>query len=150
MCVASRYQYEGSTQFRYINYPPDHGWPSVHNYPKISGSILSHGGGIDVGRNRRWPDHEDGQITKHDLLWLIQGMTSGSLIWVTDGSYDRKRAPVISGVGWIILCTHTGKRLVGSFWEKSSSASSYRAELLGLCSLHLLALALSEFFMIKK
>ena len=97
-----------------------------------------------------WDGIEDGQITKHNLLWLIQGMKSGSLIWVTDGSYDRKRAPVISGVGWIIFCTYTGKRLVGSFWEKSSAASSYRAELLGLCSLHLLALALSEFFLIKK
>jgi hypothetical protein len=72
-------------------------------------------------------------------------MKSDSLLWVTYGSYDRKRTPVLSGVGWIIFCQHTGKRLMGSFWEKSSSASSYRAELLGLCLLHLFALALSEF-----
>jgi hypothetical protein len=93
-----------------------------------------------------WEGIEDGQATKRDLSWLVEGMRSNSLLWVTDGSYDRKRAPTLSGVGWIIFCQHTGKRLVGSFWEKSSSASSYRAELLGLCSLHLLAQALSEFY----
>ncbi len=69
-----------------------------------------------------------------------------SLIWVTVGSYDRKRASVISGVGWIIFCQTTGKSLVGLFWEKSPSANLYRVELLGLCSLHLFALALSEFY----
>ena len=74
----------------------------------------------------------EGQATKCDLSWLVQGMKFDSLLWVTDGSYDRKRAPVLSGVGWIIFCLYTVKRLVGSFWEKSSSASSYRAELLGL------------------
>jgi hypothetical protein len=97
-----------------------------------------------------WEGIEDSQSTKHDLSWLIQGMTLGSLIWVTDGSYDRKRAPVISGVGWIIFCANTGKCLVGSFWEKSLSASSYRAELLGLCSLHLFTLAMSDFYKIKR
>jgi hypothetical protein len=96
-----------------------------------------------------WEGIEDGQATKSDLSWLVQGMRSNSLLWVTDGSYDRKRAPTLSGVGWIIFCQHTGKRLVGSFWEKSSSASSYRAELLGLCSLHLLVQALSEFYKVS-
>ncbi len=86
---------------------------------------------------------------KHDLFWLIQGMTLHSLIWVTDGSYERKRAPVISGVRWIIFCANTGKCLAGSFWEKTLSASSYEAELLLLCSLHLFALALSDFYKIK-
>ena len=96
-----------------------------------------------------WEGIEDGQATKSDLSWLVKGMKSDSLLWVTDGSHDRKRAPVLSGVGWIIFCQHTGKRLVGSFWEKSSSASSYRAELLGLCLLHLLAQALSEFYKVS-
>ncbi len=95
-----------------------------------------------------WEGIEDGQATKRDLCWLVQGMKSNTLLWVTDSSYDRKQAPVLSGVGWIIFCQHTGKRLVGSFWEKSLSASSYRAELLGLCLLHILALALSEFYKI--
>jgi hypothetical protein len=96
-----------------------------------------------------WEGIEDGQATKSGLSWLVQGMKSNTLLWVTDGSYDRKHAPVLSRVGWIIFCQHTGKHLVGSFWEKSSSASSYRAELLGLCALHILALALSKFYKIS-
>ncbi len=56
-----------------------------------------------------WEGVEDSQTTKHDLSWLIQGMETNSLIWVTDGSYDRKRASVVSGVGWIIFCQTTGK-----------------------------------------
>ena len=39
---------------------------------------------------------------------------------------------------------NTGKRLTGWCWERSNSANSYRAEMLGLCSLYLLAQALSE------
>jgi hypothetical protein len=96
-----------------------------------------------------WEGVEDSQATKHDLSWLIQGMETNTLIWVIDGSYDRKRASVISGVGWIIFCQMTGKRLVGSFWEKSPLASLYRAELLGLCLLHLFALALSKFYKVS-
>ncbi len=46
-----------------------------------------------------WEEIEDGQAKKHDLSWLVHGMESNTLLWVTDGSYDRKRAPVLSGVG---------------------------------------------------
>ena len=96
-----------------------------------------------------WDGIEDSQGKKLDLSWLIEGMRTNLLLWVTDGSYDRKRAPVISGVGWIVFCKTTGKRLVGSFWEKSPSASSYKAKLLGLCALHLFAWALSEFYKVS-
>ena len=80
-----------------------------------------------------------------DISWVVDGLHTGSLLWVTDGSYNRKKANDLCGVGWIILCTTLGKRLTGSFWERSSSASSYRAELLGWCAMHLLAQALAEF-----
>jgi hypothetical protein len=70
-----------------------------------------------------WDKIKDGHATKRDLTWLVQGMESNTLVWVTDGSYDRKQAPLLSGVGWIIFCQETGKRLVGFFWEKSSLAS---------------------------
>ncbi len=66
--------------------------------------------------------------------------------WVTDGSYDSKRVLDLSGVGWIIFCKSTGFRITGSFWERSISATSYRAELLGLCALHFLARAVAEFY----
>ena len=72
-------------------------------------------------------------------------------IWVTDGSYNKLRAADLSGVGWVIFCTKTGKRLTAGWcWEKSNSANTYRAEMLGLCSLHLLARALSEYYKISK
>jgi hypothetical protein len=51
-----------------------------------------------------WEGVEDGQATKSNRSWLVLGMKLDSLLWVTDGSYDRKRAPVLSGVGWIIFC----------------------------------------------
>ncbi len=66
-----------------------------------------------------WEGIEDSQTTKHDLSWLIKGMNTNSLLWATDGSYDRKRAPVISGAGWIIFCQTTGKHLVGSLGKVS-------------------------------
>jgi hypothetical protein len=80
------------------------------------------------------------------MSWVANGPTIGSLIWVTDGSYDRKRASDLSGVGWIIFCKSTGFCITGSFWERSISATSYRAELLGLCALHFLARAVAEFY----
>jgi hypothetical protein len=36
--------------------------------------------------------------------------------------------------------------MTGTFWQKSPSASSFRAEMLGLCCLHLLARVVAEFF----
>ena len=47
-----------------------------------------------------WEEVKNSQATKHDLFWLIHGMEMNSFLWVTDGSYDGKRASVISGVGW--------------------------------------------------
>ena len=64
----------------------------------------------------------------------------------TDGSYDRKKAVDLCGVGWIIFCTNMDFRLTGTFWERSPLASLYRAELLGLWALHLFAQALAEFY----
>ena len=49
-----------------------------------------------------------------------------------------------------MFCSKTGQRLTGTFWERSPSVSSYCAEMLGLCALHLLAKVLSEFYEIKE
>ena len=97
-----------------------------------------------------WEGIDDGQDTKSDTTWIAEGMTHNLLIWVTDCSYDRKKARDLSGVGWIIFCTWTGLRLTGTFWEKSTGANSYRVEMLGLCALHLLAQAVTEFYKVEK
>ena len=97
-----------------------------------------------------WEGIDENQTTKQDLTWLVEGMKNRLLIWVTDGSYDKLRATDLSGVGWVLFCTSTGKRLIGWCWERSITADSYRAEMLGLCSLRLLARALSEYYKITK
>ncbi len=86
-----------------------------------------------------WDGIDNSQETKRDLAWIADGMSSNSLIWTTDGSHDRKKVANLYGVGWVIFCTKTGLRLMGNFRERSQAASSYRAEMLGLCALHLLA-----------
>ncbi len=93
-----------------------------------------------------WDDIDFTQDTTQDLKWVADGMQNNTLVWTTDGSYDRKRAADLSGVGWIIFCKRTGLQMTGTFWEKSPSASSFRAEMLGLACLHLLARAVVEFF----
>jgi len=97
-----------------------------------------------------WENIDNSQPSKHNLSLLVEGMKFNTLTWVTDGSYDRKRAADLRGVGWVIFCSKSGTRLTGTFWERSPAASSYRAEMLGLCCLHLLARGLSEFHQIKE
>ena len=68
--------------------------------------------------------------------WIVEAYKLGTLKWVTDGSHDPKRAPNISGAGWIVFDTQTSRKWKCSFVEYSPHASSYRAELLGLYSIH--------------
>ncbi len=77
-------------------------------------------------------------------------MKNNSLVWTTDGSYNRKRGADLSAVGWITFCKNTGIQLTGTFWEKSTSASSFCVEMLGLACLHLLARGIAEFYQINK
>ena len=99
-----------------------------------------------LGGRWMWEKIEPGKDTPADLLWIVDSLRNGSLIWATDGSYDQKKAINLCGVGWMIFCTNTGFRVTGTFWERSIAASSYRAELLGLCALHLFAQAIAEFY----
>ena len=93
-----------------------------------------------------WEDIDFTQETTQDLKWVAEGMKNNTLVWTTDGSYNRKQVADLSAVGWIIFCKRTGLQMTGTFWEKSLSGSSFRAEMLGLCCLHLLAKVVAEFF----
>jgi hypothetical protein len=93
-----------------------------------------------------WEGVEPGNGSSLDMSWIAVGLTLSSLIWVTDGSYNRKRASDLSGVGWIIFYKSMGFCITGSYWERSISATLYRAELLGLCALHFLARLVAEFY----
>jgi hypothetical protein len=97
------------------------------------------------GGDWMWDGIQDEQ---QDISWLVEGLKSGTLICVTDGSYDRNFAPDISGAGFVLCCTKARKQLRANFYERSKSASSYRGELLGLTALHTLLLALKRYFRI--
>lgn len=43
-----------------------------------------------------------------DLTWILEGMQNNTLVWVRDGSYDRRQAPTVSGAGWVIYCCKSG------------------------------------------
>ena len=83
------------------------------------------------------------------IQWILNALTNGTAVLVTDGSYFKDDAPHISGAGWVLKCLHTGHRLVGSFHEQSVYANSYRAERLGLLACHVLVAALSSYFSLK-
>jgi len=101
----------------------------------------------DFGGNWMWENmHLD---TSDSVEWLLAALHHGSLLWVTDGSYDGHRAPDISGAGWIVLDTTTDRRWACSFIKVSPSANSYRAELLGLYSIHIFIHALFTHFQLK-
>jgi hypothetical protein len=84
-----------------------------------------------------------------DTYWLKGALINGSLIGVTDGSYDRHKAKSCSGSGWILACTASKKTLRSSCYEVSAAAGAYRGELLGLVSLHTLILALATFYNVQ-
>ena len=83
-----------------------------------------------------------------DLCWVVDALKNGTAIWVTDGSFNRPIAPLVSGAGWIMYCTTTKQKLYGSFFERSPKAGSYRGELLGLLAIHTLVAAIESFFKI--
>jgi hypothetical protein len=101
------------------------------------------------GRVWMWDRINNIQETKRDLAWIADGMSSNSLISTVNGSHDRKKAADLCGVGWVIFCTKTGLRLTGNFWKRLHAASLYRAEMLSLCALHLLARAVADVYQIQ-
>jgi hypothetical protein len=98
------------------------------------------------GGSWMWRDIDNVAKPKDNIQWIAEGMTAGTLVWTTNGSYDRKRAADLSRVGWIVFCKTTGRQIMGSFWEQSTTARSFRAEMLCLCTLHLLAQAVTEYY----
>ncbi len=72
------------------------------------------------GGSWMWDDIDFTQETTQDLKWVAEGMQNNTLLWTTDGSYNRKQAADLSGVGWIIFCKRTGLWMTGTFWEKIS------------------------------
>ncbi len=72
---------------------------------------------MQLGRGREWmwEGVEPGKDSPRDMLWVADGLTNGSLTWVTDGSYNRKKAIDLCGVGWIIFAPKQGTALLATF-----------------------------------
>ena len=65
---------------------------------------------------------------------------------MTDGSYMRETREDVSAACWIFHCRKTGHKLIGTFYEESNQANSYRGERLGLLAIHLLLAAIVGYF----
>ena len=85
-----------------------------------------------------------------NITWVVEAIRRDSAVMVTDGSFDRKRAPHVSGAGWEITCHKAKTFLKGSFFEISNSASAYRGELLGLVALHTLIYAIGQYYKLEE
>ena len=83
------------------------------------------------------------RLIGHDN-WLETSIVAGTCVAVTDGSYIRELYPHLCAVAFIIECSEGNGLIVGSFPEKSSAASAYRGELLGLLAIHLILLAANK------
>ena len=80
--------------------------------------------------------------------WVSVGMEHGTLICVTDESYNRKLAPDICSTGWIILCSRANMYIKESLAEHSTPASSHRRELPTIMAIHVFLLTSKEYYMV--
>ncbi len=90
-----------------------------------------------------WEDIKEGEV---NVEWIGDALTNGTVLGITDGTYDREKAPTVSGSGWIVVCMACHRILSGSFFEISTKVGSYRGELLGLVALHTRVVAISQYF----
>ena len=66
-----------------------------------------------------------------DGSWILAGMLAESLIIIHDGSYMKEISPIISSAATMIYCTIAKARCKCTWTETSTSAGSYRGEILG-------------------
>jgi len=100
-----------------------------------------------MGGEWMWEHIVEGDI---EVGWVWDALANGTFLAVTNGSYDREKAPMVSGSGWIIVCTDCHRTLRGSFFEVSHSAGSYRGKLLGLVAIHTFAIAIARYFSLQE
>jgi hypothetical protein len=78
--------------------------------------------------------------------WLVEAIRTrtGSLRAVTDGSYLKEMQPELCSAAFILECSITGGKMIGSFPELSPDACAFQGEMLGLLVIHLLLLAVHK------
>ena len=114
----------------------------VESEPKGKSSFLEHL--KSFGGTWMWKDLR----MEADPSWVAESLKNGTLVCVTDGSFNRSVDPDICSAGWIIQCRETEKRIVGTVLERSESAGSYRGELVGMLAIKLFLLAIEEYYQV--
>jgi hypothetical protein len=112
--------------------------PPLASFSSVTQSFWTHL--RSMGGEWMWEHIFEGEI---EVGWVRDTLANGTFLAVTDGSYDREKAPTVSGSGWIIVCTDCHRTLRVSFFEVSHSAGSYRGELLGLVAIHTFTIAIA-------
>jgi hypothetical protein len=63
------------------------------------------------------------------MVWLRDVLINGTLIGVTDGSFNRHNAKSCSGLGWILVCTASKRTLRGRsmryLWQLGCIVANY-------------------------
>ena len=75
---------------------------------------------------------------------MAECLKKRTLVCVTDGSYQKEKAPNLCGAGWIMAFKKTGRRISGTLVEESPNAGSYRGEMLGMLEIQIFLLAVEE------
>ncbi len=66
-----------------------------------------------------------------DGSWILYGMLAQSLVIIHDGSYTKEVSPHISFTATVIYCTNAKAGCKCTWAKQSTSAGSYRGEILG-------------------
>ena len=60
-----------------------------------------------------------------DGLWLLHALLNGSLVIVHDGSFMPQLTSHACSCAFVLYCSSTDKRAIGSFAEESANADNY-------------------------
>jgi hypothetical protein len=109
-----------------VDYIHLHSWTRQYNYSKNCTSIF-----WDKIRNDNNPSLWKNLQGDGDGTWIWEGLCSGSLLIIHDGSYMQEVSPKICSVAVMIRCTTSGQTCKCTIAKYSESASSYCGEFLG-------------------
>jgi len=93
------------------------------------------------GNNSLWRDlqlHGDG-------TWLIEGLIQGTIEGAADGSFMVEVCPDVCSAAFMLICTVSKRRIMGTWSERSQFAGNYRGEIFGGMALALVLRAAATF-----
>jgi hypothetical protein len=107
-------------------------FPSVMSPDKGTESVASYS---SIYKRDSFEDHTMWDRFSFDVdddgLWLLHALLNGSLVIVHDGSFMPQLTSHACSCAFVLYCSSTDKRAIGSFAEESANADNYRGEWLG-------------------